>query len=101
MGRRIQSPKKIDVETNGGSLANLQVTDQFLFRCGVENLVTINTLVQPVEVETMPLTDIKTLLKNNLRPRKRLVNAEQTKYVAITQKNGKSPYIFWPDSKKQ
>ena len=86
MGRRIQK----NVEANGGNPADLQVTDQFLFRCVVESLMEVKSLVvEPTEVETMPFTD-ETVLKNYLQPRERLVIAQQSKFVAITRRNGES-----------
>ena len=91
MGRRIQK----NVEANGGNPADLQVTDQFLFRCVVKSLMKVKSLVvEPTEVETMPFTDIETVLKNYLQPRERLVIAEQSKFVAITRRNGESSGSF-------
>ncbi|MEL7079445.1 MAG: hypothetical protein AAGM46_26445, partial [Cyanobacteria bacterium J06582_2] len=71
-----------------------QITDQFIFRCGVESLKKVKSLVAPTKLETMPFKDIATVLENYLQPRKRLVIAEQTKFVAITQKNGESSGDF-------
>ena len=83
---RCRAEKKTDVVANGGNPADYQITDQFLFRCGVESLKKVKSLVAPTKVETMPFRDIETVLENYLQPRKRLVIAEQTKFVAITQK---------------
>ena len=66
---RCIAEKKIDVEINEGSPADLQVTDQFLIRCCVENLMKVKSLVAPTEVETMPFTDIDKVFKIYLLPR--------------------------------
>ena len=61
---RCRAEKKVDVEANGGNPVDLQVTDQFLIRCGVESLSQMKSLVAPTEVETMPFTDKETVLRN-------------------------------------
>ena len=91
---RCRAEKKTDVDANGSNPADYQITDQFIFRCGVESLKKVKSLVAPTKLETMPFKDIATVLENYLQPRKRLVIAEQTKFVAITQKNGESSGDF-------
>ena len=83
---RCRAKKKADRTTP----ADLQVTDQFLFRCGVESLMKVKSLVASTKVETMAFNKIKTVLENYLLSRKRLVIAEQTIFVAYTQRNGES-----------
>ena len=87
---RCRAEKKADVPAAGTTPADIQVTDQFLFRCGVENFMKVKSLVAPTKVETMGFNEIETVLENYLQPRKRLVNAEQTQFVAVTQRNGES-----------
>ena len=50
----------------------------------------VKTLVAPPKVETIAFNEIETVLEKYLQPRKRPVIAEQTKFVAITQRNGES-----------
>ena len=87
---RCRAEKKTDVDTNGNNPADYQITDQFLFRCGVESLKKVESLVAPTKIETMPFKDIERILENYLQPRKRLVIAEQTKFVATALKIGES-----------
>ena len=54
----------------------------------------VKSLVAPTKVETVAFNGIETVLENYLQPRKRLVIAEQTKFVAITQRNGESSGDF-------
>ena len=54
----------------------------------------VKSLVAPTKVETMAFNEIETVLENYLQPRKRLVIAEQTNFVAITQRNGESSGDF-------
>ena len=48
---RCRAEKKADVPAAGTTPADLQVTDQFLFRCGVESLMKVKSLVAPTKVE--------------------------------------------------
>ena len=91
---RCRAEKKADVPAAGTTPVDLQVTDQFLFRCGVESLMKVKSLVAPTKVETMTFNEIEMVLENYLQLRKRTVNAEQTKFVAITQRNGESSGEF-------
>ena len=97
---RCRAEKKADVPAAGTTTDDLQVTDQFLFRFGVESLMKVKSLVAPTKVETMAFNEIETVLANYLQPRKRLVFAEQTKPVAITQRNGESSGVFLARQKK-
>ena len=54
----------------------------------------VKSLVAPTKVETMAFKEIETVLEKYLQPRERLVIAEQTKFVAITQSNGESSGDF-------
>ena len=52
------------------------------------------SLVAPTKVKTMAFNENETVLENYLQPRKRLVIAEQTKFVAVAQRNGESSGDF-------
>ena len=54
----------------------------------------VKSLVALTKMETMAFNEIETVLENYLQPTKRLVIAEQTKYVAITQGNRESSGDF-------
>ena len=59
-----RAEKKADVPAAGTIPADLQVTDQLFFRCGVESLMKFKSLVAPTKVETMALKEIETILEN-------------------------------------
>ena len=44
---RCRAQKKADVSTAGTTFADLQITGQFFFRCGVESLMNVKRLVAP------------------------------------------------------
>ena len=46
---RCRAEKKADIPTAGTTPADLQVTDQFLFRCGVEMTMKFKSLVAPTK----------------------------------------------------
>ena len=70
---RCRAQKKAHVLIAGTTPADLQVTDQFLFRCDVESLMKVKLLVAPTKVETMALNEIETVLANYLQPRRNLL----------------------------
>ena len=84
---KCRADKKTDVLGSEDPLVarDLAQTDQFLFRCGTECLVKLKSLVAPKELEEMPFNDIETVLKTYLEPQQRLVMAEQTTFVSLSQ----------------
>ena len=91
---RCRAETKADKPAAGTTPADLQVTDQFLFRCGVESFMKVKSLIAPTNVEIMAFNEIETVLENYLPARKRLAIAEQTKFVAIKQRDGESSGDF-------
>ena len=87
---RCRAEKKADVPAARTTPADLQVTDHFLLRCGVQSLMKVKTPVAPTKKEPLAFNEIETVLESYLQPRKRLVIADRTKDVAITQTNGES-----------
>ena len=67
---RCRAEKKADVPAARTTPADLQVTDEFLFRCGVESLMKVKSLVAPTKVEKIAFNEIETVLENYLQPRK-------------------------------
>ena len=86
--------KKTDRPGTNTAAQDYQITDQFLFRCGVESLKKLKALVAPKNIADMPFKDIETELKKYVEPRKRLTIAEQTKFVSIAQHCGESASDF-------
>ena len=74
---RCRAEKKADVQAARTTPADLEVTDQFLFRSSVASFMKVKSLVAPPKVEAMAFTDIETVLEHHLQLRKRLVFAEQ------------------------
>ena len=85
-------------ENRRGSLqrkpSRLASNGSIFFYCDVESFMQVKPLDASMELETMPFTDIDTVLKIYLQTRKGLVIAEQKKFVVITQKNGVSSGDF-------
>ncbi len=71
---KCRAEKKTDVAATASNAADFQVTDQFLFRCGVESLKKLKSLVAPKELKAMPFKDIEKVLKGYLEPQQRLRN---------------------------
>ena len=59
----------------------------------------VKSLVALTKVETMAFNEIETVLEKYLQSRKRL--AEQTKFVATTQRNGESSGVFLARQREQ
>ena len=59
---RCRAEKKTDTAATTSAPQDYQITDQFLFRCGVESLKKVKTLVAPNNIEDMPFKDIEDTL---------------------------------------
>ena len=92
---RCRADGKIDVVETVEHPAKLNMTDQFLFRCGTDALVKLGSLVAPKKLEDMPFKDIEQALKSYLEPQQRLVMAEQTTFVTLVQatQESKADYL--------
>ena len=84
-----RTEQEVNVEGKGRNLAELQVTDRFLFRCCVWNLMKTNSLVEMTKDETMPFKSIETILLTFLQPSKRLGIAERTQTLGNYTKKGR------------
>ena len=86
---RCRAEKKTDIVANPEAappvIQDLQITDQFLFRCGVECLRKVANLVAPREPANMQFKDIEKVLRQYLEPQQRLTIAEQTKFVSLVK----------------
>ena len=91
---KCRAEKKTDVAATASNAADFQVTDQFLFRCGVESLKKLKSLVAPKELKAMPFKDIEKVLKGYLEPQQRLTVAEQTRFVSIVQNRNEAASDF-------
>ena len=62
-----------------------QITDFFMSQCGLEALVKLSSLVAPKNVEDMKFTVIRKDLISYLKPQERLVVAERTGFLQMSQ----------------
>ena len=65
-----RAEEKADVPAAGTTPADLQVTDHFLFRCDVERLMKVKSLVAQTKVEIIAFNEIEAVLEKYLQPRK-------------------------------
>ena len=70
---RCRAEKKADVPAAGTTPVDLQVTDQVIFRCDVESLMNVKSLVAPTKVETMAFNEKETVLENTCSREKDLL----------------------------
>ncbi|PAA81730.1 hypothetical protein BOX15_Mlig033926g4 [Macrostomum lignano] len=71
-----------------------QITDLFLSKAGVEAVRRVSVMAQPKELENMDFADIRKLIMEKVAPKKRLVIAERSKFMALRQETGESTQQF-------
>ena len=71
-----------------------EVTDLFLSRAGVQAVRDVSLMAHPNELEKMDFKDIKELILAKMRPKKKLVIAERSKFMALRQEPQESARIF-------
>ena len=62
-----------------------EMTDLFLSEAGMDTIRQVSTMASPQTLEDMSFKDIRQLIMTNLQPKKRLVMAERTRFLATTQ----------------
>ena len=62
-----------------------QITDNFMASCGIGALTKIMSIVEPENLEDLKFTEIHQALLAYLKPQKRLVIAERTKFHGVKQ----------------
>ena len=92
---RCRAEKKADVPAAGTTPADLQVTDQFLFRCGVESLMKVKSLVAPTKVETMAFNEIDTVLEITCSREKDLLLPNKQNSWLLPRGMENHREIFW------
>lgn len=75
--------KKLKDNKNTGG--ENEITDLFMATAGCEAIMKVATMVYPRELEEMTFEEISQVIKGNMRPKKRLVIAERTKFMAMKQ----------------
>ena len=71
-----------------------QVTDLFIAKAGMNAIRVINVMAKPKELEDMKFSEIKDLIMEKSRPKKKLVIAERSKFMSLRQEAGESVQIF-------
>ena len=71
-----------------------QVTDLFLSKAGVNAIRLISVMAKPKELEDMTFNEIKDLIIEKSRPKKKLVIAERSKFMSLRQEAGESVQNF-------
>ena len=61
------------------------VTDLFLAKAGVEAIRRVSVMVAPRELEALKFEEIRQIILSKLQPKKRLVIAERTQFMALEQ----------------
>ena len=91
---RARVEKKRDIDATPGTSGppavaaiakDYQVTDFFMSQCGLEALIKLSSLVAPRNIEDMKFIDIRKDLINYLKPQERLVVAERTGFLQMSQ----------------
>lgn len=71
-----------DTKTEGG---DNKITDLFLATAECKGVKKFSTMCYPSELEEMTFEEIVKVIKKNIRPKKRLVIAERTKFLETRQ----------------
>lgn len=61
------------------------ITDNFLACCGLDALATLQRIVLPQSLSSMPFADIQTAIQAYVQPKKKLVIAERSSFNAMRQ----------------
>ena len=67
-----------------------QVSNFFMSQCGLEALIKISSLVEPRNIEAMSFIDIRKVHIKNLKPSERMVLAERTGVLEMSQRGEKA-----------
>ena len=73
-----------------GSDGTNEITDQFMAYAGSEAIMKIKVMVYPRVVEKMSFREIEQAIRKDVRPKKKLVIAERTKFLSTKQNLGES-----------
>ena len=79
-----------DVEATEDTTAKFGITDLFISHAGLESIKRLSLMAAPQELENMKFLEIKQLILNTIRPKKKLVIAERTKFLSIKQESSEN-----------
>ena len=75
--KKLQDKKNIGREN--------EITDLFLASAGCEANMKVAVMIYPKDLEDLPFEEIAHIIRNNVRPKKKLVIAERTKFLSTKQ----------------
>ena len=73
------------LEDKASATGTSEVTDAFLSRCGAKALLKIMSLMPSKNVEKMMFKEVKKIIEDYVAPRKRLVIADRTNFLQLSQ----------------
>ena len=71
-----------------------EITDMFLTTTGCEAIQRVSMMAYPKNLEELTFKEIGEVIKRNIRPKKRLIIAERTKFLEIRQHPNESIVQF-------
>ena len=71
------------------------LTDLFLSRAGLTSIRTLSLMAAPKKIEDLLFKDVKTLVERTIRPKKRLVISERTRFLSLKQDTGESIIAYF------
>ncbi len=71
------------------------ITDLFISRAGLDSLETLSLMAAPRELESMSFAEIKQLVLRTIRPKKKLVIAERTAFLAMKQYSSETTMDYY------
>ena len=79
-------PKQLqDTDAAEGVAKDFQITDYFLSKAGLEALREVCIMVTPQVFKDMKFETIRRIILDKMHPRKRLIIAERTRFLATRQ----------------
>ena len=63
-----------------------EITDLFLATAECEAIMKVSIMAYPTKLENLSFEKISQVIRRNMRPKKRLVMAEKTKFMSMKQK---------------
>ena len=64
---------------------DMEFTDLFLSEAGTDAIRQVSLMAAPLILEEITFKRIREIILNKIKPKKKLVNAEQTRFLATTQ----------------
>ena len=78
-----------------------EITDMFLATVGYKAIQKVSTIANPRNLEELTFKEIGKVIKRNIRPKKRLVISERTKFLETRQHPDESMYNSYTNWKKE